>query len=67
MAAINDTILAVENIHEQLREIGFDKVVELDAAVTRVVLWSPVRRLPSGSVRPGTMTEQLPPSVMEGM
>ena len=41
MAAINDTILAVENIHEQLQEIGFDKVVELDAAVTRVVLWSP--------------------------
>ena len=35
MAAINDTI------HEQLREIGFDKVLELDAAVTRVVLWSP--------------------------
>ena len=34
MAAINDTI------HEQ-REIGFDKVLELDAAVTRVVLWSP--------------------------
>ena len=33
MAAINDTI------HEQ-REIGFDKVLELDAAVTRVVLWS---------------------------
>ena len=34
MAAINNTI------HEQ-REIGFDKVLELDAAVTRVVLWSP--------------------------